>query len=116
MLLIKNLSVSVWKKEILNQISCDFELGKNYCILWKNGSGKSSLAMTLMGNPKYEHIPTENSDMSWDDGNEVKCENSTNNEVKKWEKKGKSKSSSKNEKKDGKQRKEPEQLYFNFDD
>jgi ABC-type molybdenum transport system ATPase subunit/photorepair protein PhrA len=35
---IKNLSVSVWEKEILNQISCDFELGKNYCILWKNGS------------------------------------------------------------------------------
>ena len=54
MLSIKNLSVSVWEKEILNQISCDFELGKNYCILWKNGSGKSSLAMTLMWNPKYK--------------------------------------------------------------
>ena len=54
MLSIKNLSVSVWEKEILNQISCDFELWKNYCILWKNGSGKSSLAMTLMGNPKYK--------------------------------------------------------------
>ena len=54
MLSIKNLSVSVGEKEILNQISCDFDLGKNYCILWKNGSGKSSLAMTLMGNPKYE--------------------------------------------------------------
>ena len=67
-------------------------------------------------NPKYEHIPTENSDMSWDDGNEVERVNSTNNEVKKWEKKGKIKSSSKIEKKDGNQRKEPEQLYFNFDD
>ena len=54
MLSIKNLSVSVWEKEILNQISCDFELWKNYCILWKNGSGKSSLAMTLMWNPKYK--------------------------------------------------------------
>ncbi len=53
MLSIKNLSVSVWDREILNQISCDFDLGKNYCILWKNGSGKSSLAMTLMGHPKY---------------------------------------------------------------
>jgi len=31
----------------------DFELGKNYCILGKNGSGKSSLAMTLMGHPHY---------------------------------------------------------------
>ena len=54
MLSIKDLSVSVGEKEILNQLSCDFELGKNYCILWKNGSGKSSLAMTLMWNPKYE--------------------------------------------------------------
>lgn len=54
MLSIQNLSVSVWEKEILNQISCDFELWKNYCILGKNGSGKSSLAMTLMWNPKYE--------------------------------------------------------------
>jgi len=54
MLSIKNLSVFVWEKEILNQISYDFELGKNYCILWKNGSWKSSLAMTLMWNPKYK--------------------------------------------------------------
>ena len=54
MLSIKNISVSVGEKEILNQISCDFELWKNYCILWKNGSGKSSLAMTLMGNPRYK--------------------------------------------------------------
>ena len=54
MLSIKNLSVSVWEKEILNQISYDFELWKNYCILGKNGSWKSSLAMTLMWHPKYE--------------------------------------------------------------
>ncbi len=54
MLSIKNLSVSVWEKEILNQISCDFELWKNYCILWKNWSWKSSLAMALMWNPRYE--------------------------------------------------------------
>jgi len=54
MLSIKNISVSVGEKEILNQISYDFELWKNYCILWKNGSWKSSLAMTLMWHPKYE--------------------------------------------------------------
>ena len=53
MLEIKNLSVNVGEKNILNQISLDFELGKNYCILGKNGSGKSSLAMTLMGHPNY---------------------------------------------------------------
>ncbi|MDR0650561.1 MAG: Fe-S cluster assembly ATPase SufC [Candidatus Peribacteria bacterium] len=53
MLEIKNLSVQVGEKPILNQISLTFELGKNYCILGKNGSGKSSLAMTLMGHPNY---------------------------------------------------------------
>ena len=54
MLSIKNLSISVWEKEILNQISYDFELWKNYCILWKNWSWKSSLAVALMWNPRYE--------------------------------------------------------------
>ena len=54
MLSIKNLSISVWEREILNQISYDFELWKNYCILWKNWSWKSSLAMALMWNPRYE--------------------------------------------------------------
>lgn len=53
MLSVRGLSVSVWDREILNYISCDFDLGKNYCILWKNGSWKSSLAMTLMWHPKY---------------------------------------------------------------
>ena len=53
MLSIKDLSVSVENREILSGICCDFDLGKNYCILWKNGSGKSSLAMTLMWHPKY---------------------------------------------------------------
>lgn len=54
MLQIKNLSAQVENKQILNQISFDFQSGKNYCILGKNGSGKSSLAMLIAGNPKYE--------------------------------------------------------------
>ena len=53
MLTIKNLSVKISDKEILKDISLNFELGKNYCILGQNGSGKSSLAMTIMWNPKY---------------------------------------------------------------
>jgi Fe-S cluster assembly ATP-binding protein len=53
MLTIKNLSIKIADKEILKDISLDFAPGKNYCILGQNGSGKSSLAMTIMGNPKY---------------------------------------------------------------
>ena len=54
MLEIKDLSVNVWEKEILKKISFVFEDGKNYCILGKNGSWKSSLAMTIAGSPKYQ--------------------------------------------------------------
>ena len=54
MLKIENLTVQIKGKEILKNISFDFELWKNYCILWKNWSWKSSLAMSITWNPKYE--------------------------------------------------------------
>jgi len=54
MLTIKDLSVNVDWKNILKNINLTFDVGKNYCILWKNGSWKSSLAMSVMWNPKYE--------------------------------------------------------------
>ena len=66
MLLVKDLSVSVWDRKILNQVSCNFDLGKNYCILWKNGSGKSSLAMTLMWHPKYK-VTSWEIGLDWED-------------------------------------------------
>ena len=53
MLKISNLSVEVESKTIVDNVSMNFDLGKNYCIIGKNGSGKSSLAMTIMGHPKY---------------------------------------------------------------
>ncbi len=55
MIKIENLKVWVWKKEILKWISLEFELGKNYCLLWKNWSGKSTLSSFLMWHPKYEY-------------------------------------------------------------
>jgi len=54
MLEIKNLSVNVGEKNIIKDVSLAFEPWQNYCILGKNGSGKSSLAMAIMGHPKYK--------------------------------------------------------------
>lgn len=55
MLSIQNLHLQIESKSILNGVNCDFEVGKNYCLLGKNGSGKSSLALGVMGHPSY-HI------------------------------------------------------------
>ena len=61
MIEIKNLKVKVtWEeKEILKWVNISFELWKNYCLLWKNWSGKSTLSSFLMWHPKYEYISWE---------------------------------------------------------
>jgi Fe-S cluster assembly ATP-binding protein len=56
MINIEKLKVWVEKKEILKGIDMQIELWKNYCLLWKNWSGKSTLASFLMWHPKYNYI------------------------------------------------------------
>ena len=59
MIKIKNLEVWIDDKKILKWINLEFELWKNYCLLWKNGSGKSTLFSFLMWHPKYKYISWE---------------------------------------------------------
>lgn len=54
MLQIKNLSVSVGRKKILENFNFTFERGKIYAIMGPNGSGKSTLAFSIMGHPSYK--------------------------------------------------------------
>ena len=56
MIEIKNFKVKVKEKEILKWINLEFELWKNYCLLWKNWSWKSTLSSVLMGDSNYEII------------------------------------------------------------
>jgi len=57
MLTLKNLSVQIEKKPILDDINFTFEKGKVYTVMGPNGSGKSTLAASIMGHPIYEYGP-----------------------------------------------------------
>ena len=50
---IKNLHVTVENTVVLNGIDLTIDAGKIHVIMGRNGSGKSSLAFTLMGHPRY---------------------------------------------------------------
>lgn len=56
MININDLRVNVNDKEIIKWISINFEIWKNYCLLWKNWSGKSTLSSVLMWNPEYKVV------------------------------------------------------------
>ncbi len=54
MLTLENLSVSIGKKKILNDISFQFKPGTTYALMGPNGSGKSTLASAIMGHPDIQ--------------------------------------------------------------
>lgn len=51
---IRNLHVSIEDKEILKGLDLTVEQGKVHAIMGPNGTGKSTLAYTLMGHPNYK--------------------------------------------------------------
>lgn len=50
---IKDLHVNIEEKEILKGVSLDISQGEVHAIMGPNGTGKSTLAYTLMGHPSY---------------------------------------------------------------
>ena len=52
-LVIKNLHVSIGDKEILKGVDLTIKQGEIHAIMGPNGTGKSTLAYTLMGHPGY---------------------------------------------------------------
>ena len=52
-LVIKNLHVSIESKEILKGVDLTIKQGEIHAIMGPNGTGKSTLAYTLMGHPSY---------------------------------------------------------------
>lgn len=53
-LIIRNLKVSIDGKEILKGVDLTLPKGEVHAIMGPNGTGKSTLAYTLMGHPSYE--------------------------------------------------------------
>ncbi|MGQ9832365.1 MAG: Fe-S cluster assembly ATPase SufC [Candidatus Villigracilaceae bacterium] len=51
---IKDLHVNIGEKEILKGLSLTIKQGEIHAIMGPNGTGKSTLAYTLMGHPAYE--------------------------------------------------------------
>ena len=55
MITIQDLEAEVWAthETIIQNLTMSFKSGKNYCLLGKNGSWKSTLSAVIAGSPKY---------------------------------------------------------------
>ena len=53
-LVIKNLHVNVEDTEILKGVDLTIKSGEIHAVMGPNGTGKSTLAYSLMGHPKYQ--------------------------------------------------------------
>lgn len=58
-LIIRNLRVSIEGKEILKGVNLTLPKGEVHAVMGPNGTGKSTLAYTLMGHPAYEVMDGE---------------------------------------------------------
>ena len=53
LLQIKDLSVNIENKQILNSVNLQINAGETHVLMGPNGAGKSTLGYTIMGNPRY---------------------------------------------------------------
>ena len=64
---IEDLHVAVEGKKVLNGVNLVVNRGEVHAIMGRNGTGKTTLAYTLMGHPKYEVL----SGKIWIDGEDI---------------------------------------------
>ena len=56
---VKNLSLTLNGRRILNDLSIDFWEGHVHAVVGPNGAGKSTLAFTIMGLAGYRDVEVE---------------------------------------------------------